>query len=392
MKYVLFTIIALAIGLAAPLGLAGEAAPEKPAAAAGPKAAEFNQAFAQWKDLLAEMRQLRADYRDAGQERKDQIVSRYEKLQQQGDALLPKLIAAAEASFVEAPNASEPQAEFLLQILFEQCNSDDYEPAFRLAKLLIDHGYGEKDKVVYGFGGLAAFSIDEFDLAEKWLTAARDGGGIDRLPGVPQQESLRDLAKQYLNDIPEHKAAWKKEQAIREAEAKAQPPLPRVLLKTSKGDIEIELFENEAPNTVANFIALVEKKFYDGTPFHRVLPHFMAQGGDPTGTGTGGPGYAVPCECYQPDFRKHFRGSLSMAHAGRDTGGSQFFLTFRPTPFLNGKHTVFGRVVKGFDVLPKIQRVDPSKQEQPEPDKILEARVLQKREHPYVPKTLPDKR
>jgi cyclophilin family peptidyl-prolyl cis-trans isomerase len=96
----------------------------------------------------------------------------------------------------------------------------------------------------------------------------------------------------------------------------------------------------------------------------------MAQGGDPTGTGGGGPGYRIACECYQPNHRLHFRGSLSMAHAGRDTGGSQFFITFGPTSHLDGKHTVFGRVIKGFDVLANIQRRDPEDPNAPDPDKI----------------------
>ncbi|MCX7424436.1 MAG: peptidylprolyl isomerase [Planctomycetia bacterium] len=164
--------------------------------------------------------------------------------------------------------------------------------------------------------------------------------------------------------------------------------MPRVLLKTNRGDIEIELFENEAPNSTANFISLVEKGFYNGLGFHRVLDGFMAQGGDPKGDGSGGPDYKIPCECHQPNFRKHFRGSLSMAHAGRDTGGSQFFLTFIPTSFLDGKHTAFGRVVKGIDVLAKIRRRNPDnvKEPLPAPDKILEAKVLRKRPHEYVPK------
>jgi cyclophilin family peptidyl-prolyl cis-trans isomerase len=102
----------------------------------------------------------------------------------------------------------------------------------------------------------------------------------------------------------------------------------------------------------------------------------MAQGGDPTGTGTGGPGYSIPCECYEPNARAHFRGSLSMAHAGRNTGGSQFFITFVPTFFLNGRHTVFGRVVEGMDVLSDINRIDPEKESDVAPDKIIEAKIL----------------
>ncbi|HEY1066607.1 MAG TPA: peptidylprolyl isomerase [Pirellulales bacterium] len=176
------------------------------------------------------------------------------------------------------------------------------------------------------------------------------------------------------------------EQAVRAAEAKADD-LPRVKLSTSKGDMVLELYENEAPNTVANFISLVDKGFYDGVKFHRVLEDFMAQGGDPTGTGAGGPGYKIACECYAENARKHFPATLSMAHAGRDTGGSQFFITFTKTSFLDGKHTVFGRVIEGQDVLAKIQRIDPSR---PRPgvtaDTITKATVIRKRDHEYKPK------
>lgn len=164
--------------------------------------------------------------------------------------------------------------------------------------------------------------------------------------------------------------------------------LPQILLKTTKGDVVIELYEDEAPNTVANFINLVETKFYDGLTFHRVIDGFMAQGGCPKGTGTGGPGYAIACECNRPGARKHGRGSLSMAHAGRDTGGSQFFITFAPTPHLDGKHTVFGKVIKGMEAIDNLERSAPGVS----PDKIIEATVLQKRDHDYQPKTLPSRR
>ncbi|MBW3600539.1 MAG: peptidylprolyl isomerase [Planctomycetes bacterium] len=157
-------------------------------------------------------------------------------------------------------------------------------------------------------------------------------------------------------------------------------------METNKGKLVIELFEDQAPNTVANFITLVESGFYDGLAFHRVIPHFMAQGGDPDGDGTGGPGYEIPCECYEEDARMHFRGSLSMAHAGRDTGGSQFFLTFIPTPHLNGRHTVFGRVIEGLEVLDELQRRDPNDTAAPAPDKIVDAEVIRKRDHEYTVK------
>lgn len=169
--------------------------------------------------------------------------------------------------------------------------------------------------------------------------------------------------------------------------------LPQVLLKTTKGDVVIELYEDEAPNTVANFVSLVEKKFYNGLTFHRVLDGFMAQGGCPKGTGTEGPGYCIPCECYQANARKHEKGVLAMAHAGRDTGGSQFYITFVETPHLNGKHTVFGKVIKGMDAVEKLQRIDPSRRDpNTPPDKITEATMVKKRDHKYEPKTLPSRR
>ena len=112
------------------------------------------------------------------------------------------------------------------------------------------------------------------------------------------------------------------------------------IMKTEKGDIHIEFFDGEAPNTVKNFTDLIQDGFYDGLNFHRVIPNFVIQGGCPNGTGTGGPGYHIPCEI---NANKHLAGSLSMAHAGKDTGGSQFFICHSPQAHLDGVHTVFGK-------------------------------------------------
>jgi len=116
--------------------------------------------------------------------------------------------------------------------------------------------------------------------------------------------------------------------------------MTRAIMETDKGTITLELFDKDAPNTVKNFVELSEKGFYDGLNFHRVIPDFMIQGGCPQGTGTGGPGYKIKCEI---NPNKHKAGSLSMAHAGRDTGGSQFFICHSPQPHLDGVHTVFGQ-------------------------------------------------
>ena len=128
-------------------------------------------------------------------------------------------------------------------------------------------------------------------------------------------------------------------------------------METSKGTIEIELFAKDAPKTVNNFVFLAREGFYDGVTFHRVISNFMIQGGDPTGSGRGGPGYKFEDET-RNNPNKHGTGSLSMANAGPNTNGSQFFITHSPQPHLDGKHTVFGKVTSGMDVVNAIRQGD----------------------------------
>lgn len=127
------------------------------------------------------------------------------------------------------------------------------------------------------------------------------------------------------------------------------------------GTVKIELHEQDAPGTVGNFEKLAGEGFYNGLKFHRVIPGFVAQGGCPHGTGTGGPGYTIKCET-KNNPNKHVRGVLAMAHAGKDTGGSQFYITYDAFPHLDGVHTVFGKVVEGMDVVDKIQQGDKMKE------------------------------
>jgi cyclophilin family peptidyl-prolyl cis-trans isomerase len=129
-------------------------------------------------------------------------------------------------------------------------------------------------------------------------------------------------------------------------------------IRTDKGEILLQLFTDKTPRTVNNFVFLARQGFYDGTIFHRVIANFMAQGGDPTGTGRGGPGYRFEDE-FDPSLKHDKPGMLSMANAGPNTNGSQFFLTHVPTPWLDQKHTVFGQVIQGMDVLQSIPPRDP---------------------------------
>ena len=131
-------------------------------------------------------------------------------------------------------------------------------------------------------------------------------------------------------------------------------------LETEKGNVKVELFDDAAPITVNNFVFLAKDGFYDGVSFHRVIPGFMAQGGDPTGTGAGGPGYNFEDELIE-ELKHDSAGILSMANAGPNTNGSQFFITYGPQPNLDGKHTVFGKVVEGMEVVASFAPRDPAK-------------------------------
>ena len=142
-------------------------------------------------------------------------------------------------------------------------------------------------------------------------------------------------------------------------------------METEKGNLVLELFAKDAPNTVNNFVFLARQGYYDGTTFHRVIPGFMVQGGDPSGSGAGGPGYSFADEF---SSRKHQPGTLSMANRGPDTNGSQFFITYVATPHLDNHHTVFGTLIEGKDVLDAISPRDPSTARQPG-DKIIKVTI-----------------
>lgn len=135
--------------------------------------------------------------------------------------------------------------------------------------------------------------------------------------------------------------------------------MSKAIIKTEKGDMTVEFYDNDAPKTVENFLKLAKSGYYDGVTFHRVLPDFVIQGGDPTGTGAGGPGYSIDCEL-DGENQYHDRGVLSMAHAGRNTGGSQFFICHsrNNTAHLDRNHTCFGKVIENVDVVDDIKQGD----------------------------------
>jgi len=346
--------------------------PAEPTIDSKPAAGDnFNEAIEKWRTIIAEIRKLQQDYRFADEKQLPQIRRKYREVLKKGTDLLPEIEAAAYARLEAKPGDPDALA-FLFNIAKDGVESDNYYRAYPAVEKLVESKFDEKKLLRVHVQ--AAFGTNHFKEAraayEKLLKLGIEPDDVTRVMGEAA--------------TPELIANYEQELEKRAAEKEADD-LPRVLLKTSKGDIVLELYENEAPDTVGNFVSLVEKGFYNKTPFHRVLPQFMAQGGDPTGSGSGGPGYKIFCECYKDDIRRHFAGTLSMAHAGKNTGGSQFFLTFIATSFLDGKHTVFGRVIEGYDTLAKIQKRDPNAVDAPTPDVIIEAKVLRKRDHKYEP-------
>lgn len=346
----------------------------------------FERTFDRWKAAMKQLRAVDIEYRTAHPSRREPIEARYAEAVQRGEALERELIDAAVLGFVDDPSSNQDLARFLLGVLSMEMSAERYEEALRIAQLLIDNEV--KIPELYNLAGVAAYNSNQFELARAHLRRAHELNALDET-GRKCSASLKYSAE-----------AWAEEQKLREAETAARN-LPRVVLHTNKGEIEIELFEDHAPNTVANFISLVEDGFYDGLTFHRVKQGFMAQAGCPKGDGTGGPGYTIRCECYEENARKHFRGSVAMANAGPHTGGSQFYINFVPTPQLDGRHTVFGRVVRGLDVLAKLQRREPRDPMEvainphknviiPRADRIIQARVIRKRDHDYVPDVKPE--
>ena len=342
---------------------------------------QLQQAISDWREVTKQAVEMGLRFRSSGREESIGYREQYEDAIRRGNELVDQIVPLAMRVLNETEQLDPDLNDLLARIenyLFVQ---GQYEQAYRLGKKILakdaDHTLAQI------MTGRAALLTNRFEEAGTWLEP--HGDVIEKLPAAE--------ADLYLN-LDKLKKSWDRELEIRAREAEADD-LPRVELKTTKGTIVLELFENEAPGSVGNFVSLVENGFYDGTIFHRVLRKFMAQGG-----GFSDPGeakkvnYSIFDECFKPEIRHHFRGVISVAKGdAAHTGNSQFFITTVPTPGLDGWHTVFGRVIEGMDVVDRLNEthiVDTdSGREVPVqgvvPDRILSSRVLRKREHEYVP-------
>ena len=311
------------------------------------------QCQAAWTELAAKFEEVETRISAGGDDAK-QARREFSKLAKQSKALVEEIETAAKAE-LEQDRTSSNALRALMGMAMQSAAKDQDWKTLELGDYLIQKGISPK----------------YFEVAAK-------------------SESLSIEQKQIFDEL-----------LIRQAES-LKNDLPRVELKTSKGTVVVELFENEAPGTVGNFVFLAENGYFDNMLFHRVIEGFMAQSGgyklDESGERRGGegPGYEIKCECYEPNARKHFTGCLSMAKKAdnrgtiKNSGGSEFYVTLVRTDGLDGEHTVFGRVLSGYPAIENLERthlsdrdIDPM--EGVIEDKIISAKVLRKRAHKYQP-------
>jgi len=335
----------------------------------------WKKATARRLEIFAQLQKLKQDFeKAASKDDQRRIRDEFTDLIREFEIeLYPQMLTLAAKIYEKNPEDLDA-GEITMRQAF---NENQFDKAAAIADKLLAADRQSKD--VLNMAAVSHFAQHDF---EKSVAIFAQAAKLNRTN--PRYDSYAEAAARY-GDL------WKKEQELRAKEEALQgdTALPRAQFETDRGNIVIELFEDQAPNTVANFISLIEGGKYKGIAFHRVIPGFMAQGGDPNtlnedplDDGLGGPGYSIACECYRPDARLHFSGSLSMAHAGKDSGGSQFFITHLPTDWLNprtepveGGHTVFGRVVEGLDIARTLKQGD----------RIKNATVLRKRPHEYKP-------
>lgn len=344
-----------------------------------PAMATFKKAYSAYVKAGVSARELQRQYvaLSTTEEQKEEIGAKLEKLSDYLTKLYPKLMELAEAAWKEAPSSDPEILRYIVEVLDVKLVTEDYENAQEILVGLIQQRIPQQYLAdLYDVAGEVCFMLNDFEKAGQFYEQAAKAGVLSERGALLQK------------DVSYQRVGWAKEAILREREAKADD-LPRVVLKTTKGDITFELFENEAPNTVANFIYLVKKGFYDGMYFDPVIPGLFAESGNSMENEDGGPGYTIRDEFDEKNARHHYRGTISMSRTGENTAGSRFYISFAPQKELDGKAVVFGRVIKGMDVLSQITRMDPQNPDpMAEPDMIESAEVLRERDHKYVPKII----
>lgn len=347
-----------------------------------PETEEFKKATDELREHLKKMREVMVLYNVGDIAEDSKWKQDWISLAESGAALHRRFVHEALREYLMDPKSKKTLEQMLFKILKRNVEADRFEGMTEVAQALVDNNFPDPETLVH-------LTVSAF--AENQLEAAKPA--LSQL--IQKGMASAQLIEKHQN-FESHEQEWQAELDARKRDAEGEP-LPRVLIKTTKGNMEVELFENDAPETVANFLSLVETGYYENVTWHRVLQHFMAQTGCQVGDGTGGPGYMIYSEASKPTARKFYRGTLGLALAqeneGSDpipnSGGSQFFITFLPVAELNGSYTAFGRVTQGIEVLANIAKVNPDEKEDKSkpklpPDEIIEIEVLNKRDHEYT--------
>ena len=314
-------------------------------------------------------------------EKQDQYLARIDKLGDQTARLKADLPSAAIEAFKVNPGKDPAVTQYVIRILnqlIEPTLPDSVfgpKTALEIVDSMLDAG-ADKDVVVLSKGFRASYALDDFDRASLML---------DRIHAVKPQFDLAGIRKL----VEESTEKWQRELTIRRLE-KNNDNLPKVKFETTAGNFVVALYEDYAPNTVANFISLVQKKFYNDLTFHYVKPGEYIHGGCPNGDGSGGPGYTIASEFDREQARHFFSGTLGMANTGKNSEGSQFVITHQPLPQLDNQFTAFGRVIEGFNVILNFKAIDPRNPVPAggvpaQPVRIIKAEVLWTRDHEYEP-------
>lgn len=335
-----------------------------------------------WEQTLVEMKKIEI-LRSNGADTTAKSMDRFYELRDRARGELDEVFQAAKA-FLMNRSDEYSTVSFLAAMIDYRRTSSYYEDCFEVAQRMVDIGVNMP--FLEQMAARSAFIAGKFDEVLPIYQRFVDSGGYEKL------EDVDKLLASILDFYPQ----WWEEELKARAADEAAGDLPRVLLKTTSGPVVLELFEDQAPNTVANFIQLVQSGYYDDTEFYQVISDLVVLGGDPLGDGSGTSGRFIPDEHTRPDRRRIFRGSIMMAKRVTapesaemvpDSASSQFVIALMPLVPKDQQQTVFGRVVQGMDVVGSFRRVDPSKKKEQQvilpPDRIISATVLRKRDHDY---------
>lgn len=344
-----------------------------------PETPQFKEATDQLRSILLQMVDAELRFHNSGTPEEERRYRQqwYEIREQVWDRHRAMLFAALQ-EYLESPAERQKHADFLFGSLKRNVESDTYEGLLPIAKALYENQYPSPS--MPGLYAMCCLAENEFELARGPLgQLAESGSAAPELVAIYEQ-------------LDELSASWQQELLVRQSDA-AGEPLPQAKIETTKGTVVIELFENHAPEAVANFVWLSEQGFYNHKAFFLVVNNLLAQTGCPSGDGTGGPGYYVPADSETVPARHLFRGSvaLNLLPDLPDSGGSQFMIAYLPISTLEKNARVFGRVISGMQNLSRLTRIDPTvkkKEGEPPqvPDNILSIEITSKRNHPYEPK------